>query len=326
MVAGGVLLQFAFLLVAVGGLWIGARVLVDATVRIARRFQVSDLVIGLTIVAMGTSTPEAVVTTDAALAGIGDIAVGNIVGSNIYNLAFILGTLAIIRHIPVERSLLRRDGTVLVLSTIGGFLALLDHQVTRAEGFLLAGLFLLYTLYVIHDERVADEGATAERIAPLPASVPERWTFPGQDGLLFLVGLAVVLATGHLMVTAATDLASAVGISDWVIGGTIVAAGTSTPEFAVSVVALRNGHAGVSIGNVVGSNIFNLLGILGVAAAVRPLTVAGSSTQSLLWLAAITLVVAAALWSGGQLSRLEGGLLAVSELVRWLLGLFRIFG
>jgi len=311
--------------VTILGLWLGARLLVDAVVRLARRFGVAELTIGLTVVAMGTSTPELVVSTDAALARLGDIAVGNVVGSNVYNLAFILGVVSLLRVIPVERSLVHRDGVALVLATLVGFALLFDRQVTRGEGVVLVGLFVLYTLYLIRDERDGPSIETEYGPSHLLDDVTHV-SFRGRDALVLVSGLVLVLASGHFMVVAASDLARTAGISDWVIGGTIVAAGTSTPEFAVSLVAFRKGHVGMSVGNVVGSNIFNVLGIMGLAAAVQPLAVGGNAIETLAWLTAITLLMVAALWSGRKLSRVEGALFAVSELLRWGLGLLRIFG
>ncbi|EMA67632.1 Na+/Ca+ antiporter, CaCA family protein [Halorubrum aidingense JCM 13560] len=322
--------QFAVLAVSVLGLWIGARALVDATVRLARRFGVSELTIGLTIVAMGTSTPELVVTVDAALAGLGEIGVGNVVGSNIYNLAFILGAVSLLRVIPVERSLVHRDGVALVLSTVVAFGVLFDRTVTGLEGVLLAGLFAAYTAYLVRDEQSAHSIETeypdSRVTGAITEAVPSGLSARGRDALLLVGGLGIVLISGHYMVEAASTLARGVGISDWVIGGTIVAAGTSTPELAVSLVAMRQGHVGMSVGNVVGSNVFNVLGILGIAAVIRPLAVGGAAIESLLWLLVITVLMVGALWSGRRLSRPEGGLFVLSELARWALGLLRIFG
>jgi cation:H+ antiporter len=144
--------------------------------------------------------------------------------------------------------------------------------------------------------------------------------------VFLLGGLALVLVSGDYMVVAAAELARGVGISEWVIGGTIVAAGTSTPEFAVSLVSIRRGSLGVSVGNVIGSNVYNITGILGVAALVRPLAVTGNALETVAWLGAVSVLVVAALWTGRILSRLEGALLAASEAVRWVLGLLGILG
>jgi len=353
MVQAGSAVQVGIILATVGGLWIGARLLVDSVVRLARRVGFSELTIGLTVVAAGTSTPELIVTTDAALQGLGDIAVGNIVGSNIYNLAFILGVVSLIRIIPIERSLVHRDGVALIASTLLGGVVLLDGTVTRLEGIAFVGLFALYTAYLLRtggepeppnteppaaeaeSARTEGEGPasaadrTGSEAGPPPGvstSLTERVGFRGRDVVLVVVGLAIVLISGDLLVGAATTLARGAGISEWVIGGTIVAAGTSTPEFAVSLVAMRSGRIGVSVGNVVGSNVFNMLGILGFAAVLKPVSVGGAALETTAWLAVTSVVMVAALWTGRTLSRAEGGLFALSEAVRWVLGLLGLIG
>ncbi|MFC6862781.1 calcium/sodium antiporter [Halomicroarcula sp. GCM10025817] len=321
MVSGGSLVQVAVIVVSVLGLWVGARLLVDAVVRFARRVGLSDLTIGLTVVAAGTSTPELAVSVDAALKGLGDIAVANVLGSNIYNLAFILGVVSLVRVLPIAAGLVRRDGLALLASTFLGGVVLLDGTVTRLEGATLVAAFVAYTGYLLRTAQSTDEGATSTPDAAVTRAVTERVSFRGRDGLLLVGGLALVLVSGDFMVLAASALARGAGVSEWVIGGTIVAAGTSTPEFAVSVVAIRRGSLGVSVGNVIGSNVFNITGIVGLAALVRPLTVSTTPTGTLLWLAVVSVVMVAALWTGRVLSRLEGSLFAASELVRWTLGL-----
>ena len=335
MVQGGPAVQVGVVLVTVLGLWVGARLLVDSVVRLARRAGLSDLVIGLTVVAIGTSTPELVVTTDAAIKGLGDIAVGNVIGSNIYNLAFILGVVSLVRVVPIERSIVHRDGLALVASTLLGGAVLFDLAVSRAEGVLLLGLFVAYTAYLLRtglDSPAPEDtpgSATNDPDSAPPGvetSRTERVEFPGRDLVLLVAGLAVVLVSGDLMVGAASELARGAGVSEWVIGGTIVAAGTSTPEFAVSLVAIRSGRLGVSVGNIVGSNVFNLLGVMGLGAAVRPLSVGATALGNVGWLLVVSVAMVAALWSGRRLSRPEGGLFACSELVRWTLGLLGRLG
>jgi cation:H+ antiporter len=324
MADGGAALQLGVLVATVAGLWIGARLLVDSVVRLARRLGLSELTIGLTIVAAGTSTPELVVTADAALAGLGAIAVGNVVGSNIYNLAFILGVVSLVRVIPIERSLVHRDGVVLVASTIVGAVVMFDLTVSRVEGAVLVVLFVAYTGYLLRTG--ASPSDAAPETTAFPTQLTERVAFRGRDAALLVVGLVVVLVSGDLMVGAASTLARAAGISDSVIGGTIVAAGTSTPEFAVSLVAMRQGRLGVSVGNVVGSNVFNMLGILGLAAVVRPFSFGAVALESVAWLTVLAVVMVAALWTGRQLSRPEGALFATSEVGRWVLGLLGLVG
>ncbi|GAB3672962.1 calcium/sodium antiporter [Halopiger thermotolerans] len=328
MVQVGVVGQIGVIFLSVLGLWIGARLLVDAVVRLARRFGLSDLVIGLTIVAMGTSTPELAVSVDAALKGLGDIAVANVLGSNIYNLAFILGAISLLKVIPIEKSLVHRDGVALLTSTLIGGIILFDLRVSRVEGTLLVGLFVAYTAYLLRGNHTESEGPTDQPSGEgaVTRQVTERVAFRGRDAAFLVGGLALVLISGDYMVLAASELARGAGISEWVIGGTIVAAGTSTPEFAVSLVAIRRGSLGVSVGNVVGSNIFNITGIMGVAAIIRPLVVSGTALGTLAWLVGIVLLMVTALWTGRVLSRLEGALFAASEGARWILGLLGLIG
>lgn len=334
MVDGSVAVNLGVVVASILGLWVGARLSVDAAVRFARRVGLSQLTIGLTVVAIGTSAPELAVTTDAALAGAGDVAVGNVIGSNVYNLAVVLGVVSLVRVIPVERSLVHRDGAVLVASTLIGVAAIADMRVGRLEGVVLVALLVVYTGYLLltgADPDAATDGANPDPSATGPTgdspdaglttAVGDRIAFRGRDAVFLLGGVGLVLASGDALVGAATTLARGAGISEWVIGGTIVAAGTSTPEFAVSLVAMRRGTIGVSVGNVVGSNVFNVLGVLGVGAIVRPLTVTGPALTTAAWLTVVVVATVAAMWSGRVLSRVEGGLLALSEAARWTLGL-----
>ncbi|WP_380681231.1 calcium/sodium antiporter [Salinigranum sp. GCM10025319] len=352
----GFVVQVGILVVSVAGLWLGARSLVDAVVRLARQLDLSERTIGLTVVAAGTSMPELVVTADAALAGLGNVAVGNVVGSNVYNLAFILGVVSLLRVIPIDRSLVHRDGVVLVASTLLGVVVLFDLTITRVEGVVLLASFVAYTAYLLRSggddagdtDLVGDDddgtdtagefddaAGDATHGAPdddgsdpagVTTGIADRVAFRGRDGLLLVGGLAVILASGHAMVEASTTLARGAGVSEWVIGGTVVAAGTSTPEFAVSLVAMRRGSVGVSVGNVAGSNVFNLLAILGIGAILRPLVVAPAALETLAWLVVIVVAAVGAMWSGRRLSRAEGGLFALSEVGRWVLGLLGILG
>ncbi|QKY19124.1 calcium/sodium antiporter [Halolamina sp. CBA1230] len=314
----GTLTQIGIVLLTVGGLWVGARLLVDAVVRLARRFGLSDLVIGLTVVAIGTSTPELAVSLDAAFKGLSDIAVSNVLGSNVYNLAFVLGVVALLRVIPIEKSLVHRDGLALLAGTAAAGGLLLNLSLTRFEGAALIALFVLYTVYLLKTAEEPDAEMDPETIT---RDTLEQPSFRGRDAVLLVAGLALVLGSGDILVRTASDLARGAGVSEWVIGGTVVAAGTSTPEFAVSLVALRRGSLGVSVGNVVGSNLFNLMGVLGLAALIHPLSVSADALSTLAWLGGVTVVMVAALWSGRELSRVEGGLFAGSEIVRWIVGL-----
>jgi cation:H+ antiporter len=324
MVGGGPAVQLGTVVLSVIGLWIGARALVDAVVRLAKRVGLSDLTVGLTVVAAGTSTPELAVSLDAAFNGLGDIAAANVVGSNVYNLAFILGVVSFLRVIPIASSLVRRDGLALLVATAVGGVALADLVVSRLEGVVLVGLYAAYTAYLLKTGgEVAEDG---DATAAVTTDLGERVAFRGRDAAFLVGGLAVVLVSGDAMVAAASTLASGAGISESVVGGTVVAAGTSTPEFAVSLVALRRGSLGVSVGNVVGSNVYNITGIMGLAALVRPLAVSPATLETLAWLAVVTVLLVAALWTGRVLSRTEGALFTASEVGRWVLGIFGVVG
>ncbi|SDM63077.1 cation:H+ antiporter [Halogranum gelatinilyticum] len=296
--------------VSILGLWLGAEWLVSGAAAIARRFGISELVIGLTVVAFGTGLPEAVVTIDAAITGRPDIAVGNVVGSNIVNIAVVLGVVAIIRAAPVSRSLVRRDGTALVATTVLAVIAAADGSFSRLEGGLLLTLWLGYLWWLFRNHG----GSSARKRGPSDTRALAL------AAAKLVVGLVVVVGSGAVLVDAATTLARSFGISEWTIGATVVAVGTSTPELVVSLLALYRGRTGLSLGNVIGSNIVNLFGVLGVAAAIQPITVNPAAFSGMLWLLALVGVFVVALWTGHRLSRVEGGALLSSEVVRWVLG------
>ena len=200
MVGGGPLVQVGVIVLSVLGLWVGARLLLDAVVRLARRFGLSEFTIGLTVVAMGTSTPELAVSIDAALARAGDIAVANVLGSNIYNIAFVLGVLALVRVIPITGAVARRDGAALLASTLVGGLAVFDLRITRLEGALLAGVFIAYTAYLLRSAQTEQEAVTQQSAtdggaaeAGVLSAATDRVTFRGRDAAFLVGGLVVLL-------------------------------------------------------------------------------------------------------------------------------------
>ncbi|QCJ47333.1 calcium/sodium antiporter [Haloprofundus sp. MHR1] len=303
----------AVIAVSIAVLWIGARMFVDSAVHAARRFGLSELTIGLTVVAVGTSSPEIAVSLEAALESSPDIAVGNVIGSNIFNVAVILGIVALVRWVPISRGLVRRDGLAVLASAALALAVLFDGVVTRLEGLVLLALFggYLFALFRLTPDGPGVDGSEA-------AGATAGSDFGAREALELVGGLALVVVAGQFLIDSATALARVVGVSEWVIGATVVAAGTSTPEFAVSVVALTRGSSGVSVGNVLGSNIFNVLFVLGLAATVAPLSVGPAAFDGALWSFGLSTLLVAALWSGHRLSRLEGGLFVGSEVVRWL--------
>lgn len=307
-------LQFAAGFVLLIG---GAELLVRGASRLAVRFHLPPVVIGLTIVAFGTSLPELVVSLTAALNGeAGEIAIGNIVGSNIANLGLILGLAGLIRTLRVDKSFVRRELPILVaVSVLFMGMAWLNVDIDRLEGALLVGGFIGVT--ALSWRAAAREPAyaadiqttveTVEVITPEAAS-PSRalWV----DILGILVGLAGLVLGAQWLVEAASDLARTFGISEVVIGLTLVALGTSLPEVATSLVAVLRGNNEIAVGNVVGSNLFNLLAIAGITALVSPLSVPpGMGIDFGVMILLTALVWLFAWWPKGRIARWEAAIL-----------------
>ncbi len=300
-----------FLWIAAGFvlLFAGGEAVVRGAIAIARRFDVSPLVIGLTIVGFGTSLPELLVSLNAALSGAPGIAVGNVVGSNLANMMLVLGVAAAICPIMVNAQAIKRDAlfmvgvtAVFVLIGVGGTAAALEGamMVTLLLGYVGASLW--------HDMRSGNGAAELHRDeAEELTGLPERlWLM-----LVWAVGgFAAVLYGAELLVSGATALAKSFDISDEVIGLTLVAIGTSLPELTVSIVAAYRGHSDVCIGNVLGSNIFNLLGVLGITALVTPVPFADKIVEFDLWvLMGVTVLLVSVMLTGRRVSRPEAVLL-----------------
>ncbi len=298
-------INIIYLLAAIVLLWKGADYLVESSAKIAYTFGISQLVIGLTVVAMGTSAPEFVVTINAALKGESNISVSNVIGSNIFNLGFILGGVAIISPIKTNAKLIWRDGMILIATTVTILYFLWDLQLTRPEGiFLFSGLIIYLLFLFIKKEKKELEVKLVKA---------ERWDF-----VRLLGGLIMIILGGHFLVEGAVGLARFFGISEWLIGVTIVAAGTSAPEFVTSLVAAIKGHHGLSAGNLIGSDLFNLLGVLGIAGIIRPMSVTPHAHSSVIMLVAMVIVVVILMRTGWQLSRGEGIFLVSINLIRWI--------
>jgi cation:H+ antiporter len=254
-------------------LTVAADWLVTGASSLAKRIGVSSLVIGLTVVAFGTSMPELVVSVDASLAGNPGIAVGNVVGSNIFNIALILGIAALIQPIACSKTVIRRDVPVMI--AVAGLFWYLsqDRLISRAESI---GLFCLLVIYTIYSYYKARKEPQPEDNADTQTETPT--TLRAELGLI-VTGFIAMIAGSKLLLQGSVALAKAGGVSDEVIGLTLIAAGTSLPELATSVVAAMKGQSDIAVGNVVGSNIFNILGILGVAGVILPLKVSDHMAQ-----------------------------------------------
>ncbi|HIN62979.1 MAG TPA: calcium/sodium antiporter [Candidatus Marinimicrobia bacterium] len=292
-------------LVCVGVIAKGATWLVDSASKIAKRMGISELVIGLTILALGTSAPEFAVSILAALKGIGDIAIGNIVGSNIFNLGFILGGTAIIHSLKTSRIVIVRDGLFLLFGTFILLFFLWDLALTKFEGGILFSLLILYLSYLyVKREPLEMDQVTGKM---------DWW-----DPVSLIGGLAMVLFGAHFMVESAVNLARYLGVSEWVIGATVIAAGTSAPEFATSLAAALRSRYGMSVGNLIGSDIFNLFGVLGVAGILSDIPVGLDARVHLVFLSLMVALVLVFMRTGWVVSRREGYILVMIGLVRWI--------
>lgn len=267
------LLQSVLFFAGLAGLYFGAEWLVRGASRFARSFNIKPVVIGLTIVAFGTSTPELVTSVIAGIRHLSDIAMGNIIGSNIANIGLILGLSALVRPLSVDMKLLSREMPIMV-----GISALLyvmgwDGILSRPEGGILFGGILGYTYYVYRvalKETKAVEQEFEEFVGAARDSIKK-------DVLLIIIGLGALVGGAYFLVQSAIYIARVVGISELVIGLTVIAVGTSLPELATSMVAAIRKESDISVGNVMGSNIFNILAVLGVAAVIQPLQVNAAS-------------------------------------------------
>jgi cation:H+ antiporter len=297
------------LLVGLLLLFVGGEFLVRGAVSAARRLGVSPLVIGLTLVGFGTSMPELVASLDAALAGAPAIAIGNVVGSNVANILLILGLGALIRPIRTTREAFVRDGPVMLATTVLLALVCLTGTVSRLAGGALVLLLAAYLLGTLWLERRRRDAGAALHSAEADA-VPAVVDGVGRSLTVGGLGLAGVLLGADLLVGAAIEISRSFAVSEAVIGLTVVAVGTSLPELATTIVATLRRQADVAFGNVVGSNIFNILGILGATALVTPIPVPERIAGLDVWvMLGVTVVAALFALTGWRLSRAEGGLL-----------------
>ncbi len=315
-----VLLNIALVLVSILLLWKGSDWMVDSAAKVGRRLGMSEVTVGLTIMAFGTSAPEFAVTFSAALSGKTDISVGNVVGSNIFNLGIILGVCGILTPLRTNREVVYRDGTILLGTTLMLFWFLSDHKLDRWEGAVLFGGLLSYLLLLLVWRKKWGDYQPEDAIDPnrsMIAKIPAQATTG--DIMLLIAGIFGVVVGGHVLVTAASELAHSFGVSDWVIAVTIVAAGTSAPEMATSITAAVKGFHGMSVGNLVGSDLFNLLGVLGAAGIMRELPVSGGAVSSVGMLCVMVAIVVFFMRTGWRIYRWEGAALILLGISRWVM-------
>ncbi len=313
------LLSILQLIVGFALLTYGAERLVNGSSALALKLGLTPLVIGITVVAFGTSAPELVVSIRATLAGNAEIAIGNVIGSNIANIALILGVTAVIRPMMVHRDILRVELPTMIGVTLIASIFIIGDVITFLEGFILfAGLivFIVFSLYRAKNLPPEVRKLIVEEPDESIISTPiwKSWVW-------VLLGLALLVAGGELLVKAAVDIARVLGISEAIIGITIVSVGTSLPELATSAVAAIKKEADIAIGNIIGSNVFNLLSILGITAMITPMDSSSFDLVDLGMMLGLTLLIWPMMRRGFEINRWEGAilLLTYTGYIIWLL-------
>lgn len=294
-----------FLLGGLVALYFGGDWLISGGSRLSLRFGVSPLIIGLTVVALGTSSPELAVSLRAALAGTTEIAVGNVVGSNICNIALILGIAAIVRPIKTQGRLLRHDLPIMLLCSLAMFPLLLDGRIGRWEGVALVVALVAYIGFNLWDAKRESKAVRDEYYEAIGSRLPRV----GLSVLLIAGGLIALALGARWFVDGAVAGGQMLGLSPTFIALTIVAVGTSLPELAASAVASARGQGDIAVGNIVGSNIFNVLAVLGMTSLVAPLSAGGVTWADLGVMITLSGVLLVLVITGMRLSRIEGWLL-----------------
>lgn len=306
------LLTFIYLIAGLILLVAGAEVLVRGAAKLAAQFGIPPLIIGLTVVAFGTSAPETAVSVQSALNGSGDLAIGNVVGSNIANVLLILGVTALIAPLVVSRQLIRLDVPIMIGASLITYALAWDGGLSRLDGALLFAGIIVYTVFLIISSRRSQSNAADDEFeaeyGQHETPKPYAWAI---NLALIIAGLALLVGGSHFLVEGAVQLARALGLSELVIGLTVVAIGTSLPELATSVMAALKGERDIAVGNIVGSNIFNLLCVLGLASLLSPSAILVASNALAFDFPVMIAVAVACLpifFSGYAINRWEGAL------------------
>ena len=302
------ILNVLFILVGIVLVLWGADRLTDGAVAVAEKMKMPQIVIGLTIVAMGTSMPEFCVSLVSALKGTTDLAVGNIVGSNIFNTLLIVGVSAWVAPMTILKSTVRKDIPFALFASVILLIMCLDGNISRLDAGILFVLFLVFMYVTLKGAKTKDDDTTAKTDSiednkkPMGTWLSIVW---------IIVGLACLIGGSNLFVEGATKVAEHIGVSEAVIGLTIVAGGTSLPELATSVVSARKGNSGIAIGNVLGSNVFNILAILGVTGVITPMHLQGITMLDLSMMVFSTLLVWLFSFTKYKIARWEGIVLTI---------------
>ena len=304
-------MTFVYLIAGLVLLVAGAEVLVRGAAKLAAQFGIPPLIIGLTVVAFGTSAPETAVSVQAALNGSGDIAIGNVLGSNIANVLLILGVTSLVAPLIVSRQLIRLDVPIMIGASLVTYALAWDGSLSRLDGALLFSAVIAYTAFLIISSRRATAAATADDEFAKEFGLdetPKPYASLINAGLV-VAGLVLLVTGSNFLVEGAVSLARALGLSELVIGLTVIAIGTSLPELATSILAAIRGERDIAVGNIVGSNIFNLLCVLGLASLVSPNAI-GVAANALAFDFPVMIAVALAclqiFFTGYAINRWEG--------------------
>lgn len=321
-----VVYPYVFLVVGFVLLVKGSDVFVEGSSGIARFFRIPSLIIGLTIVAFGTSAPEAAVSISASLSGNTGIAIGNITGSNIFNILVVLGACALIKPIHVEREIMNKDFLLMFVASVGLLAVSADYWlsggtttdlVSRGDGIMLALMFCIFLYTTIRS------GLKGRNETPKLENVPHPETKTAEEAvavkkpnllkniIMAVLGLAAVIGGGQLVVNGASSIASSFGMSDTLIGVTVVAIGTSLPELVTSIMAARKGESDIAVGNVIGSNIFNILFVIAASSIIAPLTLDWQSLADMIICIGTGIMVYLFCITKKKINRIEGGIMVL---------------
>ena len=301
----------SFILLIVGFFFLikGADLFVEGAASVAKKFNVPAMVIGLTIVAMGTSAPEAAVSITSSLAGQNDMSVANVVGSNFFNILVVLGVSSIIAPLPVEKNTIKKDAPFLLIASCLLLLFGLNLTIGRIEGAILLAFFVYFLINTVKSAKNSNfqskEAAVAAEVEPVVEfSLPKTI-------LLSIIGVVGIVFGGNMVVDSATKIATSFGMSANLVGLTIVAVGTSLPEFVTSIVAIKKGETDIAIGNVIGSNLFNILLVLGLATVIKPINISIFALFDIIFMVAITVLLYFFMRKNNKLVKSQGVVLLI---------------
>lgn len=303
------MLTYVLLLIGFVLLIKGADYFVEGSSNIARLLRIPSVIIGLTVVAFGTSMPEASVSITAAIEAQNELALSNVIGSNIFNLLVVVGVCAAIKPMGITRSVLKREFPFSILITVVLLLLSLDREVGKTDGWILLAFFVLFLIFTVKS------ALKSRNEIPLDPTEDIKQLSPLISGICIIGGLAAIVIGGDLVVNSAVSIAESFGLSQTLIGLTIVALGTSLPELVTSIVASRKGENDIALGNVVGSNIFNILLVLGASSALHPVAVNLFSIYDIIILIIASIVVFAFALQRKILSRIEGWIMLLGYAV-----------